>query len=98
MGNLRVGNRQQTTDNRPQPEDRLKSQIQTPKYQTKPGTWNLKPVNTRKARLFPLFGVAVKSKVLYKDSSFSGEITIFVDRKDKGSMAPQGGGQISETD
>ena len=86
------------TDNRPQPEDRLKSQIQTPKFQTKPGTWNLKLVNAREARPFPLLGVAVQSKILYKNSSFSGEIAIFVDRKDKGSMAPQGGGQISETD
>ena len=55
-------------------------------------------MNAREARPFPLFWVAVKSKVLYKDSSFSGEITIFVDRKDEGLMAPQGGGQISETD
>ncbi len=70
-----------------------KSQILNSKPNLEPGTWN-----AREAHPVPLFGVAVKSKVLYKNSSFSGEIAIFVDRKDKGSMAPQGGGQISETD
>jgi hypothetical protein len=58
-----------------------------------PETWN-----AREARPFPLFGVAVQSEILYKNSSFSGETAIFVDRKDKGPMAPQGGGQISDTD
>ena len=95
-----------TTDNRQQPENRLKSQIQNPKSQTNSKfkipnlTWNLElgTWNAPEGRSGLPFLVAAKSKILYKDRSFSGEIAIFVDWQDKGSIPPQGGGQIPETD